>query len=303
MRYSRICRAARGALVLAFGLLVPTGAWAGGLRCSLGEVVINNLKIGQSYSLQTLANLPLSVTNTGDQTTTVRIDALVPDPSELRQGALPVPSATWAMARPDSFVLAPKQTRLVELKLLIPDDERLFGKKFEVIYWSHTLAQPGDLLASGLKSRVIFTIDSVRGAAGAEPDSGELSIDFSPSQLILEGIVRGREYQLEDSLRKSLVLRNTSSRRVSLELRPLSAQDSDDRLKEGYADLLSSARLRLSPTKLSLGPGEERAISGTLMFPKGRPLKGKKFMCVVSAAVVDLPVHTQIYSRIYAHIK
>jgi len=31
------------------------------------------------------------------------------------------------------------ETKLSELVLAIPDDERLFGRKFEVIYWSHTL--------------------------------------------------------------------------------------------------------------------------------------------------------------------
>lgn len=303
MRNSLIRRAARGALALAIGLLVSPDARAGGLRCSPGEVVIENLKIGQSYSLQTLAHLPLSVTNTGDQRTTVLIEALVPDSSELRQGAQPVPAAAWATARPDSFVLAPQETRLVEMMLSIPDDERLLGGKFEVIFWSHTLAQPGELLAYGLKSRVIFTIDKERGVAAVDSGGGELSIEFLPSAIFLKQVVRGREYRLENSDHKPLVVRNTSSRRVALELQPLSAIETGGGLPDGYEDLLKSANLKLSPAKFSLGPGEERTILGTLFFPKGEALKGKDFMCMVSAAVVDLPVRTQIYSRIHAHVR
>jgi hypothetical protein len=64
----------------------PQLAHAGGLRCSIGEVVIENLKIGRTYSLKTLANLPLTLTNTTDGPVNLAVDALVPDASELRQG-------------------------------------------------------------------------------------------------------------------------------------------------------------------------------------------------------------------------
>ena len=303
MRFSPSARVVPGTLVAALGLLVSANALAGGLRCSFGEVVINNLKICKSYSLEKLANLPLSLTNTDDKPSTVRVDALVPGEDELRQGAQAIPSATWASARPDSFVLAPNQTQSVELTIAIPDDERLFGKKFEVVYWSHTLAQAGNMIAYGLKSRVIFTIDQARDTAGAAPAAGELSIDFAPSQIVLEGVVRGREYRIEDSHHKPLVVRNTSARQISIELEPLSGQNSDAGPQEGYSDLLASAHLSLSPTKLSLEPGEEKAIAGTLVFPKGPSLKGKKFMCVISAAVMNMPVRTQIYSRILVHAR
>ena len=59
-----------------------TVAEAGGLSCSIGEVVIENLKIGQTYSLRTLANLPLSLTNTGDESVVVRVDPLRPTVGE-----------------------------------------------------------------------------------------------------------------------------------------------------------------------------------------------------------------------------
>lgn len=289
--------------ILGLGLFLATGAWAGGLRCSFGEVVVDNLKIGRSYSLQTLANLPLTVTNSGDQPATVRIDALLPGEGELRQGALPIPSVTWATVRPDSFLLGPGEARSAELVLAIPDDERLFGRKFEVIYWSHTLPQPGSMLAYGLKSRVIFSIDSTREASGASPDSGGASIEFSPARIVLERLSPGREYKLEDSKHRPLVVKNTSNRDISLELQFLSPQKSDDDTSGGYADLIGSAHLTLAPTRFSLGPGEEKSILGTLVFPKSPVLKGRRFMGVISATVVGLSVRTQVYSRIFAQVR
>jgi hypothetical protein len=277
-------------------------ARAGGLRCSIGEVVIDNLKIGHSYSLQALANLPLVITNTADQAATIRVQPLVPDAGELRPGVDAIPAVAWASARPDSFVLAPHESKSVEMMLTIPDDERLFGRKFLVNFWSHTMAQAGDLLAYGLKSRVIFSIDQARDTSAVAP-MGELSVTLTPSELRLEGLARGREYPLAKGKAQPLVVQNNSSRPLSLELQVLSPEHSAARLPEGFGDLMGSGEVTLSPSKFTLQPGEKRTISGTVLFPKGKALQGKNFMCVLCAAIVDLPVKTQIYSRLFAQLK
>ncbi len=296
-------RGVRCAPLLVLGIIsLPLNTWAGGLRCSVGEVVINNLKIGQTYSLKALANLPLALTNTSDQPVHMLVDALVPDSGELRMEARPIPNARWATAAPDSFDLGPRETKFVEMFLSIPDDEALFGRKFQVTFWSHTMAQAGDLLAYGINTRVIFSIDKVRDTTSVVP-SGNLSLSLSPAAMTLDGIVPGREYRLEDLLREPLVVRNTSNRPLSVELRTLNPQQSATELTPGYADLLDAASVSLSPAHLTLKPGEEATVTGTVFFSKAGSSAGKKYMCVVAAEVVDLPVKTQIYSRIYAHIE
>ena len=209
-------------LALALTLASFQAARAGGLSCSIGEVVIENLKIGRTYSLQALANLPLVITNTGDMPATVRVQSLVPDVGELRQGAQAVPSARWGAAHPDSFVIEPHQTRSVDLELTIPDDEKLFGGKFQIIFWSHTLAQAGDMLAYGLKSRVIFSIDPVRDSTQVVP-AGDIGISLSPAELTLLPVAPGREQHLEDLAPQPLVVRNQSTRALTIEIRALDA--------------------------------------------------------------------------------
>ena len=287
-------------IVILFGLYPET--FAGGLSCSIGEVVINNLKIGQTYSLKTLANLPLSITNTGEQTVIVQVEPLIPATSELRQGAEAIPDNAWASALPGSFELGPKQTKAVEIILSIPDDESLFNKKFQVNFWSHTLPQPGNFLAYGLNSRVIFSIDQVRELPGSVPQ-GDLSISLLPAEITLENIKPGKKYRLEDFTKKPLLIKNTSNKTLSVELQLLAPQNSVTTLTDGYTDLLSCATVKLFPHKFTLNPGEEKKISGTIFFPKGKFVPEKKFMAVISAAVVDQAVQTQIYSRIYAHLK
>lgn len=299
------CEYLESALVAAVGLLfLSSSAWAGGLRCSVGEVVINNLKIGQTYSLKTLANLPLSITNTGDRSVTVLVDPVMPAVGELRQGAEPIPSLNWATASPVSVELGPSQTEQVEMILAIPDDESLFGRKFQVIFWSHTMAQAGDLLAYGLNSRVIFTIDQVRETPGLVP-TGDLAISLVPSEIMLDldNVAQGREYRLEEFLDQPLSVHNTSEKSLSVELLTLSPENSVATPTPGYEDLLEAAEVKLFPAKFTLLPGEKRMIAGTVTFLKEKRPRGKRFMCVISASVADLPVQTQVYSRVYAHVK
>src|SRR5260221_10482765 len=109
----RMLRVASG-LGLAL-LLTASPAGAGGLRCSLGEVVLDNLKIGHTYSLSTLASIPLSVTSSDAAPLRVRIEPLVPDVSELRGGAEAAAAPSWASAFPETLDLLPNQTRLADL--------------------------------------------------------------------------------------------------------------------------------------------------------------------------------------------
>ncbi|OGF25469.1 MAG: hypothetical protein A2V63_00325 [Candidatus Eisenbacteria bacterium RBG_19FT_COMBO_70_11] len=304
MNASRILAMPAAGLALLAGLWLgwAPAATAGGLSCSIGEVVIDNLKIGHTYSLQTLANLPLAVTNTGDQSVKVMVDALVPGEGDLRRGAEPVPAAAWAFATPASFQLAPQQTERVELNLVIPDDESLLGRKFEVIFWSHTEALPGDMMAYGIKSRIIFSVDRERELPGVVP-AGDLSVNFRPARITLDNITVGREYRLGETERTALTVENTSSKPLAMELRLMSPESASAGSDENVGDLLGSAEVNLSPAKFTLAPGEKKQISGTVRFPKRKGIRGKTYMCVVSAAVVDLPVATQIYSRIYASVK
>ena len=302
MRHHVSGRCARAASLLILGLMLASNSWAGGLRCSFGEVVINNLKIGRTYSLQALANLPLVLTNTDTQPCTIRVDAQVPGDSELKQGALAVPAASWASARPDSFVLEAGASRSVELMLSIPDDDSLLGKKFEVIYWSHTLAQAGNMLAYGLKSRVIFTIDVAPDTSIAIPQ-GEMGIELKPAQITIHDAVAGRSYAIEDATHHRMTVKNISEHPLDVQLQPLHLQDAGIDDPKGFDDLMAAARVQLSADSLSLAPGEEKTVSGSVAFPKGTSIKGRKFMCVVSAAVVGQPVRTQTQSRIYIHAK
>jgi len=290
-------------LALAILALPPQGsARAGGLRCSIGEVVVENLAAGHSWSLRSLANLPLVLTNSGDDSAIVRVDPHVPGPDQLRHNAEPVGAASWGYAVPDSFALAPHETKLVDLGLRIPNDTTLCGRTFQIMFWSHTLATPGNLLAFGLDSRVIFSVARPESANLTE-GAGDLAIMLAPTEIRLPPAAPGRVYQLDDPLRAPLIVRNTSSEPRTVEVNAIRARDSESRLPAGYGELLDAAKVTLTPQRFTLAPGEERRITGSVRFPAGVHAPKTPLMCVVSASAVDRPVLTRIYARIVAEAR
>ncbi len=285
------------ALCCAVGLAAP--AAAGGLRCSVGEVVIENLAIGHTYSLSSLANLPLSVTSTTEGTVRVAIEPLVPDAVELRSGALAIPDRRWATALPDTLDLEPQQTRAADMSLAIPNDPALLGKRFQVTFWTHTMPREGELLAFGLKSRIIFSISPTADAADVQP-TGDLSLSLQPAEFKVKALSSGKTYRLEKASSEPLKVRNTSNHKVSVELRAMSFESAGATLRPDDAELLKAAQVRFEPDSLTLEPGEERTITGAVTMGPGKALRGKNLVCVISAAISGQAVQTQIYSRLRA---
>jgi len=277
-------------------------ASASGMSCSIGEVVVENLKIGHHYSLKALVNLPLLISNNSEQPMRVSVDALVPDVSELRRGAEAIPNIHWASAMPDTIEIPSHSQSATDLRLDIPDRADLLGRRFQVVFWSHNLPQPGQMLAYGLKSRVIFSIDPVRDTSVIEP-SGEMSVTLMPDVVQFAALVPGHEYRLDQLIGEPIRVRNTSTRPISVELRVLGAGAMAAPAGTAYGDLLKSGTVKLSEPRLMLAPGEERVLSGTVTLAKRGSIKGKNLMCVIAAAVADQSVRTEVYSRLYARAR
>jgi len=208
--------ATRITLTLLLVLATPVVASAaGGLRCSVGEVVLENLKISKTYSLRTLANLPLTLTNTADHAVTVVLDPLVPGESELRGGAEAIPSAGWVSVAPETLTLFAGQSASADVSILVPDDEKLMGRRFQAIVWSHTLPDPNDLISVGLKSRIIFSVDTERDTGSTLP-TGELGIELESAELKLSTVKSRRTYRLEELMTRPMTVRNTSARTLTV---------------------------------------------------------------------------------------
>lgn len=283
------------------------GVEAGGLSTQLGEVVIENLQIGQTYNLKQLANLSLIVTNTCDYDVDLRMDVLLPDSAELRGGAESVPDTSWVSLSRNLFELAPDEKAVSEITLSIPDDARYLGKKYQVTIWSHTLGGSGAgmFLAYGLKSRVIFTTDTVKASQDEVITSSDASVNFSlkPEEIFLTDVELGELYDVGEKSGLVLSVTNPGERKRTFELRSLRVGSSVATLTTGYDEAPDASYLKFSESRFALGPGSTKMVKIYLEFPQERKYSGKHYMFVIQAVAVDEEVTTGVYSRLYASTK
>lgn len=296
------------AIFLAFLALVAyDGVEAGGLSTQLGEVVIENLQIGQTYNLKHLANLSLIVTNTSDYSVDLRMDILLPDSSELRKGAEPIPDTSWLKLSQNLFKLGANEKASSDIIISIPGDDQYLGKKYQVTIWSHTLGGEGSgmFLAFGLKSRIIFTTDTVKATKSEVVTASDASVNFSlkPEEIFLDSIELGKSYDVEKNTGLVLKITNPSEREQAFELHSLTVGNSVATLTKKYEDAPDASFLKFSENSFVVPPKGTKTIKMYLEFPPKKEYSGKKYMFVIHAFTLAQRVTTGVYSRLYASIK
>jgi hypothetical protein len=282
-------------------------AEAGGLSTQLGEVVIENLQIGQSYDLKQLANLSLIVTNTSDFGVNLKMDILQPDSAELRLGSQQIPDTSWVDLSQDFFTLGAGEQAESKITLSIPEDEKYLGKKYQVNIWSHTLGgeNSGMFLAYGLKTRIIFTTDTVKADQGELITSSGATVNFTlkPEEIFLEGVTPGTLYDISQNNGITLEVFNPGDRKQAFKLQSLTVENSVASLTKEYQDAPDASFLKFSESSFVIPPKGTKTIKMYLEFPANKDFSGKKYMFVIHAVALDEKVTAGVYSRLYATVQ
>lgn len=278
---------------------------AGGLHTQLGEVVIENLQIGQTYNLRELANLQLIVTNTSEYPVDLQMNTLVPDSGELRHGATAIPDTSWISLSQDLFSLGPNQDAVSDIVISIPDDDQYLGKKFQVIIWSHTISGGSMNVEVGLKSRIIFTTDTLKADMDLVYTSSNTSVDFTltPEEIFLDNVPLGETYDVSEKTGLLLTVTNHGEREQTFKLQSRTVGNSTATLTGNYDDTPDASFLRFSKSEFTLLPKEKITVKMYVEIPAKREYAGKRYMFIIRAYTVGERVSTGVYSRLYVSIQ
>lgn len=130
--------------------------YASGLSTGFSEVLLEDLESGKTYSTKETAGLPLAVVNTGTEPVDLKIELIIPQTEELKDGFEPIPDLSWIKLGKTEFkAIKPNASAITDVRISIPKDKEYKGKKYQIFIWSHTV---GKSIGIGLKSKLLFTV-------------------------------------------------------------------------------------------------------------------------------------------------
>jgi hypothetical protein len=289
----------RGGL-LAAALLATTTARAAGLRTTFGEVVVRKVKIGQTYSLYKLVNLPLRVVNTGSETVSLKVET---EPkADLSKGYEQVPSLDWLKIEQSTFTVAPNHEAVTDLILSIPNDPSLLGRRFQIDIWSHTTDTRALLV--GLRSHLLIQIDST------PPSDEELkkkyvveslaNMDFTvlPINAEVGDLPLGREVDLRKERKLLIKIVNPNDQELNFRVRSIPTWESAIQPPDGYEQAENPNWVKPESDVVKVAGNSIADTSLRISIPDQDGARGKHFFFVVSFELLEQKIPTRVFYKL-----
>jgi hypothetical protein len=289
-------------LTLMLTLMTALGnpAVAGGLRTPLGEVVIRRLKIGQTYSMYKLLNLPLRVVNIGGETTEINIETV--RASSLVAGYEPIPSLDWVRVEKGTFTLAANREAVSDLIIAIPNDTKLLGRRFQADIWTHSVDHRALLV--GLKSRILMHIDSTPPSEEelkkkfVDASLADLDFTISPMNAEASDVAVGRTVDLRKEHKLVIKIVNPNDRILNFRVRSIPIGESMILAPAGYVGARDPSWLQPEKDVVKIEGSSISSLGLKLSLPDEPGLRGQNLYFVVAFEVLEQQIPTRVYYRL-----
>lgn len=284
----------------------PLPASAAGLRTKFGEVVVQGLKIGQTYSLKDLVNLPYSVVNTGDEETELLIDVVWASSDVVKIGYEQIGALDWVKLAETRFLVAPSREVASDVTITIPNDPALLGRRFQASIWARTRSMKG-MLAAGMQSRLLIHVDST------PPTEEDLkrkfvnkrlaNLEFSvlPTYGKAEDVPLGKPVDLRKHAKVTVKIINANSEKLNFRVRSIPVWESLLQAPAGFEPAYNPQWLKPTKDVTAIDGDSIGEVPLTLEIPDEPLNRGKAFFFSVGVEALEQEIPTRFYYRLYVH--
>ena len=140
-------------VILSALILFSQSAFGAGIRIRLPQVDVNDIKIGESFSLEADKEILFSILNMGYED--VEVEAAVTGPKNLVQDFEPIPDFSWVRLLENKFTIVGRGEASTDLVVRIPNEEKYKGKMYQADIWAYTT---GGGITYGTRSNVLIRI-------------------------------------------------------------------------------------------------------------------------------------------------
>ncbi len=276
-----------------------------GLQTKFGLVTIENLEIGQTYNTREIASLPMVIKNTGDEKVTVKVEPLMPDPkspSLVNNGYEVIPDLSWIKVSRDEMVIEPGASEATDILVTIPNNEKYFGKKYQVDLITRSLTTK--FMSVALRSNLRITI-SPRRLTSEEIEQRKkvkqfekIDFDLVPNKALVENIPLGREVDIEKEFKTALKISNPNDTDFLYYLDVVNFGEVEMGLPPEY-EPLPLGMVSIKEKDVRVPENSIKKVKLTVNIPNEEKHKGKKYAFAIRGKVAGTPVELYQVSRYF----
>ena len=284
-------------------LVLAHPARAIGLRTQFGEVIVKNIKIGQTYSLYRLLNLPLRIVNTGDVETDLKIEVIRIGADKMRPKYEPLGSLDWVRLAQSTFTVAPNREAVTDLIISVPNDPALLGRRFEADILTRTTNARG-VYGVALLSRLMIHVDSTPPTEDELKkkfvDDNIANLDFTvfPVNGAITGVAVGRPVDLRKEHKISIKLINPNETAVRFRMRSIPPWESEIPVPDGFEAPSDPKWLKSDAEFVKVEGNSIGEASFILTIPNEDVHRGKNYFFVVSVEILEQKIPVRVFYRL-----
>jgi len=280
----------------------------GALFTRMGEVKIDNIRPGKTFSMVQTLNMPFKVTNASTFRAELVIEIIIPveGAGDLRPGYEPLPDASWVKLSQDFFILEPGAEAVTDVIFTIPKKEEYFGKKYQFSLCSR-ITRGMTNINVGIISRFLLNVITKEGMKllqGEEPPARTepvANLDFSlvPWELFLKGAKLGSQIDILKETGNQLKIINPNDQELKFLLKCITAREAGVSLKGGYENCPDPSFLNFSETEFVVPPNSIKKVNMFLKFPRQEEYFGKRYMFIIVLENLGQEIKGKVYGRLY----
>lgn len=280
----------------------------GALSTWMGEVMIDNVRVGGSFSMTQALNMPFSVTNKSTFRADLKMEVIVPPKgdADLRPGYEPLPDTSWVKLSRDFFILEPGADAVTDVVLNIPEKEKYFGKKYQFYIWSRIVGG-GSNVNVAILSRFLLNIvtkEGMRMLRGEKPPArmkpvSNLNFSLLPWEVFLKQAKLGSLVDVLKETGTQLKVVNPNDQELKFLLKCITVKEAGVNLKAGYENCPDPSFLNFSETEFVVPPDSIKKVKMFLKFPKEDEYFGKRYMFIIVLENLGQEIKGKVYGRLY----
>lgn len=274
-------------LILTSLITFPMIAAAEGLSmANYGEVLVENLQIGQTYSMTKLVNLPLEINNKSDKSIIIEMSVIKPSKEILKNGFQAIPDTDWVNIGPKEAPIAARGTYQTDVVLSIPDRPEYMNKKFQVdINARMKPPKTSSLMAVTLavQGRILFTTANVKQVNPAVTTNVNLGFTIEPALITMKDVPLGKKIPLKAPEQKPIKIKSSTEQKLPIILSSLDPSSTVITLDPGYEACPNPEFVTFPKEEVTLGAKASRVLNAFVELPNDPQYRGKNYIFIVSA--------------------